>query len=193
MVGMVTKEDPRFLRSRQSILSAARELLLQHGPGAVTHLQVAESAGVGRATVYRHWPRSDLLLAEAMATVAMPFFTTPRTPGTTARDWIRAELTAIARQLELDDVRAVTTTLANTALWDPAMNARLAQLARLIADRLAAALDQAQALGELGPHVDSRSAAALSLGPLYYRSTIEHAAIDDDLIEAALDTLGRWS
>jgi AcrR family transcriptional regulator len=187
---MATTGDPRFLRSREAIVNAARELLLQHGPGAVTHLQVAESAGVGRATVYRHWPRSDLLLAEAMATVPMPFFTTPTTP---AKDWIRAELTAMARQLELDDVRAVTTTLANTALWDPAMNARLAHFALLLADRLAAALDQAQTRGEFRPHIDSRSAAALALGPLYYRSTIEHAAIDDDLIDAAFSALGRWT
>ena len=106
--------DPRFLRSQQAIVNAARQLLLSHGPTAVTHAQVAEAAGVGRATVYRHWPRTDLLLAEAMATVPLPFFDAPGTP---TKDWIRAELTTIARQLELDDVRAVTTTLPVAHPW----------------------------------------------------------------------------
>jgi AcrR family transcriptional regulator len=172
------------------MVNAARELLLQHGPSSVTHLQVAELAGVGRATVYRHWPRNVLLLAEAMATVPMPFFAAPSTP---TRQWIRTELAAIARQLELDDVRAVATTLANTALWDPAMDSRRAQFAQLLTDRLAAALDEAQARGELTLLIDSGSAAAVTLGPLYYRSTIEHAAITDDLIDTAITALGNWT
>jgi AcrR family transcriptional regulator len=187
---VASTNDPRFLRSREAIINAARELLLNHGPTAVTHVQVAEVAGVGRATVYRHWPRTDLLLAEAMATVAMPFFDAPTTP---TRDWVRAELITIARQLELDDVRAVTTTLASTALWDNNMDVRRARFADIIADRLAAALDDAAARGELILRLDSRSAAAMTMGPLYYRSTIEHAPIDDDLIDTALTALGQWT
>ncbi len=153
-------------------------------------MQVAELAGVGRATVYRHWPHSDLLLAEAMATVPMPFFATPSAP---IREWIRAELTALARELELHDVRAVATTLANAALWDPAMDARRAQFAQVLTDRLAAGLDEAQAGGELILDVDSRSAAAITIGPLYYRSTIEHVPINDSLIETLIATLGHWT
>jgi AcrR family transcriptional regulator len=182
--------DPRFLRSREAILHAARELLLLHGPVAVTHVQVAELAGVGRATVYRHWSRSDLLLAEVMATVPMPFFATPTTP---IRQWLRKELGTLARELELHDIRAVATTLANTALWDPNMDARRAQFAQLLTDRLAAGLDEAQARGELTLRVDSRSAAAVTIGPLYYRSTIENAPIDDALIDAVIAVLGRWT
>ena len=187
---MATTKDPRFQRSHQAIVNAARELLLRHGPTAVTHVQVAEVAGVGRATVYRHWPRADLLLAEAMATVPMPLFDAPTTP---TREWIRAELTTIARQLELDDVRAVSATLASAALWDQDMDTRRARFAHVIADRLAAALDDAVDRGELILHLDSRSAAALIVGPIYYRSTIEHGSIGDELIDTALTALGQWT
>ena len=187
---MTTPSDPRFLRSREAILHAARELLLLHGPGAVTHVQVAELAGVGRATVYRHWPRSDLLLAEVMTTVPMPFFATPTTP---IKQWLRTELTALARELELHDIRAVATTLANTALWDPDMDARRAQFAQLLTNRLAAGLNEAQAKGELTLRVDSKSAAAVTIGPLYYRSTIEHAPIDGSLIDTVIAALGQWT
>ncbi|WP_370971103.1 TetR/AcrR family transcriptional regulator [Amycolatopsis sp. cg9] len=187
---MTSETDPRAVRSREAILNAARELLLESGPAAVTHVQVADRAGVGRATVYRHWPRAESLLLEAMATVPMPFLAEPTAP---TREWLRRELTAIARQLELDDVRAVSTTLANTALWDANMDTRRAQFAGILADRLAAALDDAQARGELTLALTSRDAAAVAIGPMYYRSTIERAPIDSALIEVVVAGLGTWS
>ncbi|GIM88261.1 TetR/AcrR family transcriptional regulator [Paractinoplanes toevensis] len=187
---MPTGTDPRFLRSQEAILHAARELLRQGGPAAVTHAQVAERAGVGRATVYRHWPRAELLLMEAMATVPMPFFAEPTVP---TRDWLRRELTAMARQLDLDDVRAVSTTLAGTALWDENMDARRAQFAGVLSGRLAAALDDAQTRGEVSLAIPSRHAAAMAIGPMYYRSTIERTPTDPSLIEATIAALGTWS
>ncbi|WP_328615577.1 TetR/AcrR family transcriptional regulator [Amycolatopsis sp. NBC_00355] len=187
---MTSETDPRSVRSREAILNAARELLLESGPTAVTHVLVADRAGVGRATVYRHWPQAEPLLLEVMATVPMPFLDKATVP---TREWLRRELTAIARQLELDDVRAVSTTLANTALWDENMDARRAQFAGILADRLAAALDEAQARGEVTLTLTSRNAAAMAIGPMYYRSTIERAPIDSALIDAVVAALGTWS
>lgn len=186
---MTGQTDPRYLRSRAAILDAARDLLLELGPTAVTHAQVADRAGVGRATVYRHWSRSDQLLGEAMDTAPMPFFSTPATP---TRDWLRTELTTIARQLEHDAVRAVATTLANTALWDAGIDARREHYASTLTERLSAALDDAEKRGEVALSTDARSAAALAIGPLYYRSTIERGAIDDHLVEAAVNAVGTW-
>ncbi|WP_305788328.1 TetR/AcrR family transcriptional regulator [Symbioplanes lichenis] len=187
---MANESDPRYLRSRQAILHAARDLLLESGPTAVTHAQVAERAGVGRATVYRHWDRAELLLLEAMTTVPMPFFSDPTGP---TRDWIRRELTGLARQLDLDDVRAVATTLASGALWDEGMDARRAQFAGVIAERLAAVLDEAQARGEVTLAVPSHAAAAMAVGPMYYRSTIERSPTDASLIDAIVAALGTWT
>jgi AcrR family transcriptional regulator len=187
---MPHETDPRFLRSRESILHAARDLLLHKGPTAVTHVQVAERAGVGRATVYRHWPRAELLLVEVMAMVPMPFFAEPTVP---TRDWLRRELATMAQELDLDDVRAVSTTLAATALWDQDMDARRAQFAAVLSGRLAAALDDAQTRGEIELAMSSQNAAAMAIGPLYYRSTIERSPADPNLIEAAIEALGTWS
>ncbi|ROR91084.1 TetR/AcrR family transcriptional regulator [Nocardioides aurantiacus] len=184
--------DPRTTRSRKAITAATRRLLLEHGPAAVTHVRVAEASGVGRATVYRHWPRSDQLLAEAMAAVPMPFFDTPPDRGTPTVEWVRAELTSLARQLGLPDVRAVTTTLANAALWDMGMDARRSGFAHLLAQRLSSALHVAQERGEVTLSSTGDHAAALAIGPLYYRATIEHAPIDEHLIQAAIDALGTW-
>lgn len=183
------RDDPRFLRSREAIVNAARELLLAHGPGAITHARVAEQGGIARATVYRHWPRTDQLLAAAMATVPMPFFDAPSLP---TRDWLIHELTTIARQLDHHDVRVVTTTLANSALWEEPMDARRKGFATLLINRLTEALEGAQARGEVDLHTSPRHAAALTIGPIYYRATIERELTDDELIETAVDNLGRW-
>ena len=183
-------DDPRFLRSREVILNAARELLLAHGPSAVTHQQIAEHAGIGRATVYRHWPRTDQLLAEAMATVPMPFFNSPTRP---VRVWLIRELAALARELEQDDVLAVSTTLANSALWDPEMDARRGAFAATLTERLSAAVQEAQRLGELELEVEPAGVAALLIGPIYYRATIEHTTTDPGTIEHCIANLGTWT
>lgn len=185
---MGNETDPRFLRSRETILNAARELLRAHGPAAVTHNQIAEHAGIGRATVYRHWPRTDQLLAEAMASVPMPFFAEPTSP---IREWLARELSAIARQLEQDDVLAVTTTLANSALWDQAMDARRAGFAEILSTRLLGALDEAARRGELTKTTGSDVAATV-IGPIYYRATIERAAASPDLIDRCVAAAGEW-
>jgi AcrR family transcriptional regulator len=187
---MSNTSDPRFQRSREAILTAARELLLDRGPAAVTHNQIAEHSGIGRATVYRHWPRPEQLLADAMATVPMPFFHEPTSPY---REWLTSELTAIARQLDLDAVRAVASTLVNSSLWDPEMDARRAGFATVLASRLATALARAEEDGEVRLHAGSSAAAAMLIGPLYYRATIERASSDDALIHACVASVGEWS
>lgn len=187
---MRNETDPRFLRSRQAILDAARELLVTQGPTAVTPHQIAEHAGIGRATVYRHWPRTEELLAEAMTTVPLPFFDAPASPF---REWVTRELTALARQLEGDAVRAVATTLANAALWDAGMEERRAGFARALSERLAAALTAAEELGELSLRVEPEMSAALAIGPLYYRATIERASADGALIERCVASVGDWT
>ena len=56
--------DPRVERTREKVLAAAHELLRDHGPGGLSYSALAESSGVGRATLYRHWPDIDSLLTD---------------------------------------------------------------------------------------------------------------------------------
>src|SRR4029078_13124760 len=51
-----TSLDPRIERSRRVILEAALEELGAVGYGALTIEGVAARAGVGKSTIYRHWP-----------------------------------------------------------------------------------------------------------------------------------------
>lgn len=56
--------NARSRRTRAGLLSAARELLEEHGPTALTMGATAERAGVSRRSVYLHFAtRADLLVA----------------------------------------------------------------------------------------------------------------------------------
>ena len=60
---MKESSSPRAARSREKLLRAATDLLVESGPRAVTVDAVAEASGVAKSTLYRHWPsRNDMLV-----------------------------------------------------------------------------------------------------------------------------------
>ncbi|HEY1502746.1 MAG TPA: TetR/AcrR family transcriptional regulator [Stellaceae bacterium] len=59
--------DPRIERSRQVILAAALQELGEIGYGGFVIESVAARAGVGKSTIYRHWPDKLALIADAFA------------------------------------------------------------------------------------------------------------------------------
>ena len=58
--------DPRVLRTTRDVTAAAREILLEQGWPAVTHVAVAERSGYARATIYRNWPTCAELVRAAL-------------------------------------------------------------------------------------------------------------------------------
>ena len=65
VVDITDKTDPRPARSRARLLEAAAALLRSGGPSAVTVDAVTRGANVARATLYRHFPSGNDLLAAA--------------------------------------------------------------------------------------------------------------------------------
>jgi AcrR family transcriptional regulator len=65
VVHITNKIDPRPARSRARLLEAATALLRAGGPSAVTVDAVTRGANVARATLYRHFPSGNDLLAAA--------------------------------------------------------------------------------------------------------------------------------
>ena len=61
------RPDPRIERSRQVILAAALQELGDSGYGGFAIESVAARAGVGKSTIYRHWPDRLALIADAFA------------------------------------------------------------------------------------------------------------------------------
>jgi AcrR family transcriptional regulator len=56
--------DARVARTRDAVMQAAMELLVEGGPSALTVDAVVARSGVAKSTVYRHWADRDALVAD---------------------------------------------------------------------------------------------------------------------------------
>ena len=56
--------DARVARTRETVMQAAMELLVEGGPGGLTVDAVVARSGVAKSTVYRHWADRDALVAD---------------------------------------------------------------------------------------------------------------------------------
>lgn len=61
------RQDPRIAHSRRAILRAALAEFAASGYAGFRMESVAARAGVGRSTVYRHWPDKASLVSDALA------------------------------------------------------------------------------------------------------------------------------
>lgn len=64
----VSRPRADALRNRERIVTAAREMFVEHGPDVPLD-EVARRAGVGNATVYRNFPDRDALVREVVCSV----------------------------------------------------------------------------------------------------------------------------
>jgi len=170
------------------MLAAARDLLLREGPAAVTHQRVALQAEVGRATVYRHWPRPELLLLDAMALVDLPFFREPVTP---VRPWLCQQLRVLADEMALPGVAGVALAMMQGSAGSLPVEVR-DRFNSTAAGRIRAALELAAADGELDTTVEAQIALALLVGPILHRTCMQADTVSDDLIDRLVDSLGAW-
>jgi AcrR family transcriptional regulator len=180
--------DPRAARSREAILAAAHDLLAREGPGAITHQRVAQQAGVGRATVYRHWAAPEDLLRDVLFSAELPFFATPALP---LRPWLHAELRQLADELALPAVASLAIALMEQTRSGGA-GASPHRHVTAITERLAAAFALAVDTGELDTAPDAALAAAHLIGPLVYRTTLQAAAVPDRLLAEVIDGVAHW-
>ena len=175
--------DPRVVATRARVVAAVGRLLERGGVTEVTHAAVAKEAGVGRATVYRHWPHLDDLLVDA----------------------VEERLGLVHLQLSgepLADLRTMLTTLAGAVLADTggALFAALLaqgpvtpQLAALRAEIMERRIGAIQALvmrgiveGAIDPSLDPADAVSYLFGPLVHRRVVLGLDIDEAFVDDLL-------
>lgn len=171
------RTDPRPARSRARLLEAATSLLRSGGPSAVTIDAVTRGANVARATLYRHFPSGNDLLAAAFQSLIPPA-PMPPTEGS-LRDRLIALVLA---QTELiAEAPATLTAMSWLAMGGDLGHApflrhpgtsdsdEVSTLRERIAQRYAAPFEAIfegeQAVAELG-HIDRALAISLLIGPV---------------------------
>ena len=186
----MTSVNPQARRSRQAILDAARALIEEEGVSAVTHQRVASRAGVGRATVYRHWPEPHALLADVLTLRPLRFL--EPAPGTFV-ERIRADLTRIADELNDPGVVALAATITERAQWDDETCRLRDGLAARLVDNTRTAGTEAVAFGELAAAPNPQEFLAQAIGPLWVQAVIFGAPITDTLVERVIaDVVTPW-
>jgi AcrR family transcriptional regulator len=176
---------PRSVRAHRAILEAARDLIVAEGFAGLRLEHVAARAGVGKATVYRHFASKEALALELLLELAAPHIAVDEVGDT------RAELLAsVSKPMRaLTDspfgpvVRALLSEIAiNPSLGDPfrrsVVQARREEIARIVrrgVDR-----------GDLRPGADAALATELLVGPVYFRLMFG-GELDDAFAERVVD------
>jgi AcrR family transcriptional regulator len=175
--------DPRVARTRDAVLTAVRTLVQRDGVEAVTHQRVAAEAGIGRATVYRHWPDRTHLLLDALAEPDDPQSWTGS--GDLRTDLTR-ELGRLQRILSGSPFVPELAALIGRAEWQPELRELEQQLLAHGTAGLRRSLQQAVDRAELPEDLPLDVALAQLAGPLFYRRMLAHEPIADELIEAVI-------
>lgn len=171
---MVNSNDPRFAASRARLSEAAREILAEEGPAAVTFARVAERSGIARATVYRHWADSDELLDEILDEFSLPFF---ETPGDPLGPWLEEQLRRLADELLAPATTRFATALIQRAVADgEAAENRRDLLFDTVERRLAAVV------GLEPGGAESTILASKVVGPIVYGALLRGRRVPDALI-----------
>lgn len=181
---------PRSEAARTAILAAAMALLLDEGLHAMSMDDLAERAGVSKATIYRWWASKELLALDALATEwATPSSIRQRDTGNLRGDLL-AVLRPWIRQVNEGPFGRVIAGLVAQAQTD----ADFATLYRehFVQPRRAAmrvVLRRAIARGEIAPDTDLEVTLDLLYGPIYHRLLHRHAPLNDRFIKDVVDAV----
>ena len=152
----------RNARVRSQILAATAELVARDGIAGFRYEEVAEAAGVHKASVYRNWPDREELVVEALLRYAENLASIADT-GDIHRDLVDF-LLALAGGLETPFGRTL-----ERAIQPAGQPATVQALTRVLDQRVAAMqqrVDLAVERGELPP-VDSAFLGEMISGPVH--------------------------
>ncbi|MGW3247990.1 TetR-like C-terminal domain-containing protein [Streptomyces sp. NPDC001070] len=173
-------------------LAAAAELLEEGGPGAITHAAVAERSGVGRATVYRHWPQQQHLLLDTLDGLTEPLLSVGEGA---VRDELMRQLTGRLDWFNQPVSASATAALIDQAERDPHMRELRQRLYGAAVEDLRAALRTAVERGELRAGADDHAAILLTriMGPLFFRRYLLGQTLDEEFLVRSVDNaLAPW-
>lgn len=180
---------PRSETARRAVLDAALQLCQSDGYQALTMKAIAETAGVGRQTVYRWWPAKQDVLIDALRDLRLreSEHLDPDS-GDTLTD-LRTLLTATFALANSLTGKALTG-LMSEAQHDPRLSERL-QGTVLGPRRHALRLILARGVerGELEEAVPLDLAVDFAFGTMWYRLISHHAPVDAESAERIAQAL----
>lgn len=188
MTTATARLNPRVDRTRRAVLDTVRAILLEEGWDAVTHQRVAERSGVGRTTLYRHWPDKLQMVHDAILEESPTVH--PVRTGDLRADLV-GDLSDIVHQLVDQGVGVMLAGMIDRSEWDPALK-RLK--ASFVAEALAALrklLHQGQSSGQLRPDLDVDRGISELIGPIVYRRLVSGEPMGRSFVQAIVEDFLR--
>jgi AcrR family transcriptional regulator len=180
---------PRDERADRAIVTAALELMAERGVRDLRMDDVAERAGVGKATIYRRYRSKDVLVSDAVAALVSEI-AIPDTGST------RADLLALMGQAVEVYSDSLAARLMPGVIEEARRNPPLAATVReeFLAGRraaLRAVLERGVARGDLRGDLDYELALDVLGGAIFYRLLVTGGPIDDRLGEGIVELILR--
>jgi AcrR family transcriptional regulator len=171
---------PRSEKTKEAILTAAYDLLLENGFGAVTIEKIAERAGVSKATIYKWWPNKAAVVMDGFLNATNVMIPIPDT-GVTVDDMF-IQVDNFAKFLMSRGGNVI-----NEIIAEGQFDAKLAETYRAIYFKPRRSiskqiLERGISRGELGKDVNIELSIDLIWGPLFYRLLITGEVIDSTFI-----------
>lgn len=177
--------DPRVARSRARILAATLDELADRGWTGLAIEGVASRAGVGKATVYRHFDDKPDLVAQAIDSHVQEL---PVPDTGTLRGDVLAILGDLAERSQ-GPRASLFTVLLDAAERDAALAEHRHAFVRARRRPLVRALQAGIARGELPATADCDLLADLLAAPLFYRRYVSRTPLDDQAVAAVVDAV----
>lgn len=173
----------RTARTRQDVITAARDLLVEMAPADLTVAHIAARSGVHETTIYRKWGTKDALLTDVLLTLSAEQLVVPDTGS--LRDDLVATVGAVAAFLRTPAGYALaylnatgddqTTATIRDAFW---------------ADRFGKAqiiFDRAVERGEIADTASALLAYEALIGTLHFRILARRRELEPDIAERLVD------
>jgi AcrR family transcriptional regulator len=170
--------------AQRRILSAARDLICELGPRAVTIDAIASTAGVGKQTIYRWWPSKSAVVMDALIEMTDP---PTADPPESVRETMRLQMRRVARMFASRQGQLIREVVAD-AQGDPCLAEDFRR--RFFAHRRArgaATIARGIANGELRPNLDVEDTLDVVFGPLWLRLLIGHRPTSAATVDRLLD------
>ncbi|CAA9305990.1 MAG: hypothetical protein AVDCRST_MAG07-253 [uncultured Frankineae bacterium] len=171
----IQRESPRTQRTREAVVRAGVELLLEGGTSALTVEAVVQRSGVARSTIYRHWPTRTEMVAAAFAEL-MPPIPAPVLTGDLSQQ-LEALLCPLAEQIATEEFAALVPSLLAGAARDPELAPFHAGFVAAQREPVRAVLRQAVQDNRIRP-VDLDEGVSQLVGPLLFQRVILDQPVD---------------
>lgn len=180
---------PRDARADRAIITATIELMAEHGVHALRMDDVADRAGVGKATIYRRYRSKDELVTDAVGALVSEI-EIPDSGST------RTDLLVLMREAVELYSGSLTAGLMPAVIDEMSRNAGFAAVARdrVLSVRRAAlrsVFDRGVLRGDLRSDLDVELALDVLGGAVFYRLLVTGGPIDERLAENIVDLILR--